>query len=246
VASASVFHGAARAVEPRTPDVTRRHTYVLGRSVAGRTIVAVETGDMDSPRKAVVVGCIHGNECAGITVAAQLIRSPAVKETDLWVLTDLNPDGAAASTRGNARGVDLNRNFPWRWRRLHGVYESGPSPLSEPETQIAARLLLRLRPSVTIWFHQHLNVVDDSSGSIAVERLFARVAGLRLARLTREPGGAVGWESHCFPRGTAFVVELPAGRLPRAVARRLARAADVAVASTRESRPVVASGCATR
>jgi murein peptide amidase A len=59
----------------------------------------------------VVVGCIHGNETAGIAIANALERlSP--RDLDLWIVADLNPDGAAADTRQNAHGVDLNRNFP--------------------------------------------------------------------------------------------------------------------------------------
>ncbi len=220
----------------QSPTLAHR-TVVLGRSVEGRAIVAVETGDPTAARRALVVGCIHGNECAGVAVARELIRAASPHGVDLWVVPNLNPDGAAAGTRGNAHGVDLNRNFPWRWLALGGLYFSGPRPLSEPESRLALRLIGRVRPSVTIWFHQHLDVVDDSTGSVAIERRFARVAGMRLATLTREPGSAVTWQAHCLPRSTPFVVELPAGTLTRAAAARLARAVLAAAAEAPPGRP---------
>jgi hypothetical protein len=68
-----------------------------------------------------------------------------------------------------------------------------------------------------------LNLVDESRGSTAVERRFAALAGQRAARLQREPGSIVTWEDHSF-KGTAFVDELPAGRLSRAAAARFADA----------------------
>jgi protein MpaA len=144
---------------------------------------------------------------------------------ELWIVPLLNPDGAAAGTRGNAHGVDLNRNFPWRWRRLSGRYYSGTHPLSERESRIAARLIRRIRPQVSIWFHQPLDVVDRSGGSASVERRFASLVGLRVRRLRREPGSVVGWENHSFPGTTAFVVELPARKLSPAAVGRFARAA---------------------
>jgi murein peptide amidase A len=201
-----------------------RRTYVVGRSVDGRAITAIETGDLDSPRRALVVGCVHGNECAGIAVAERLARMPPPPGLDLWVVPDLNPDGAAAGRRGNARGVDLNRNAPWRWRDLEGVFFSGERPLSEPETRAIVTLISGLRPTTAIWFHQRRDVVDESGGSLAAERRFAVLTGLRLGRLPREPGSLVGWENHEVPSGTAFVVELPAGRLGPVAAARYARA----------------------
>ena len=66
--------------------------------------------------------------------------------------------------------------------------------------------------------------MDESGGSLAVERRFAALTGLRLARLRRDPGSVVGWEDHRFRSGTAFVVELPAGMLDGAAAARFARA----------------------
>jgi protein MpaA len=184
-------------------------TVLLGRSVEGRPITVVEVGD-PSGTTVLVVGCIHGNEPAGIAVAHRLERlSPS--GLDLWIVPDLNPDGRAASTRGNAHGVDLNRNFPYRWRRLHGVYASGPRPLSEPEARIAYRLILRIRPTVTVWFHQHLDLVWASGGRASVERRFARISGLPYHRLPALAGSAIDWQNHRLAETTAFAAELPSG-----------------------------------
>ncbi len=221
-------------------DPVGRRTVVLGRSVAGRLITAFETGDLDSSRTALVVGCIHGNECSGIAVARRLARSTVPREVGLWVVPNLNPDGASAGTRGNARGVDLNRNFPWRWQPLHGIYYSGLHPLSERETRIASRLIEQVRPTVSIWFHQHLDLVDDSTGSIALERRFGTIAHMRLAPLAPEPGSAVTWQSHCFPHATSFVVELRAGPVTARDASRLTNAVRAAVAAATPVTPPAA------
>jgi murein peptide amidase A len=215
----SVTGGAPR----RAGDPLIRRDVLLGRSVRGRRIFAVMTGDPDNEHRALVVGVIHGNEIGGLGVARSLASRRPPKEALVWTIPKLNPDGVAAGTRQNARGVDLNRNFPWRWRHLGGrgdLQYSGPRPLSEPESRIAHSLILRIRPRVTVWFHQPLGVVDKSGGSLQVERRFARVTGLPLRRLTRYPGSAASWQNHRLPGTTAFVVELPAGRPSKRAARR--------------------------
>jgi protein MpaA len=201
-----------------------RARLLLGRSVEGRRIEAVELGDPRAANKLLVVGCIHGNECAGLAIVHALERLQMPTGLDLWLIENLNPDGYAAGTRQNAHTVDLNRNFPWAWRPLTGIYNSGPRPLSEPESRLAYRLILRVRPRISIWFHQHERVVDESGGDTAVERRFSELVGLPLRRLPREPGSAVGWENHRLPGTTAFVVELPAGAVSSAAAVRYARA----------------------
>ena len=211
-------------------DPAGRHQTLLGRSVDGSPVVAIETGDLDASVRVLVVGCIHGNEPAGIAIADRLTHISPPPELDLWVVPDLNPDGVAAHTRGNAHGVDLNRNFPWRWERLTGLFYSGLRPLSEPESRIVVRLIRRVRPQISIWFHQHMGLVDESGGRLEVERRFATLVGLRLTRLAREPGSVVGWENHTRPGTTAFVVELPGRTLPSAAVQRYARAV-VAVAA---------------
>ena len=217
----------ARPPSKPAPDrVVRRRVY-LGRSVLGRPIYAVELGDPDNERRTLAVGVIHGNEPAGIRIADDLISQPPPREALLWIIRELNPDGVAAGTRQNAHGVDLNRNFPWRWRRIgtRGYLQySGPRPLSEPEARIARSLILRVRPQTTIWFHQPLGLVDESGGRLATERRFARLTGLPLRRLIRYPGSAVGWQNHRLPHTTAFVVELPPGTLSSRSASRYADA----------------------
>lgn len=215
-----VLASASTAAAARDP--AGRRVVTLGRSVEGRAIVAVEIGDFDAMRRTLVIGCIHGNEPAGIAVADRLARGVPPRELDLWIVPDLNPDGVAAGTRTNADHVDLNRNFPFRWEPLSGVFYSGRYPLSEPESRIAYRLVSRIRPQIGIWFHQHLDVVDESGGNAAVERRFAHLVGMHLARLAREPGSAVGWEDHRVPSGTAFAVELPAGVLDESSVKRFA------------------------
>jgi len=210
------------------------------RSVEGRPITARELGGAASGAPVVlVVGCIHGNEHAGIAVVQRLQAVPPSAGVALWTVPDLNPDGVHADTRQNADGVDLNRNFPFRWEALgvRGDQQfAGAHALSEPESRFAYRLILRLRPRVTIWFHQPLGVVDESGGDQAIERRFARLAKLPLRRLTRYPGSAAGWQDDRLPGTTAFVVELPPGRPSSRDIGRWARAVESLASSISRSR----------
>ncbi len=183
---------------------------VVGHSVRGRPITATLKGDPSAPARVLVVGCVHGNEAAGMRVARRLIAGAPARNAALWVVPSLNPDGVAANTRGNARGVDLNRNFPFDWQPLDGLEYSGRQPLSEPESRTARRLILRIKPDITIWFHQPFDLVDRSGGDPMVERRFSQLVGLPLIRLRRYPGSASSWQNHALPKSTAFVVELPA------------------------------------
>jgi murein peptide amidase A len=187
----------------------------IGHTVRGRPLTLRRVGAADARRKVLVVGSIHGNELAGIAVTRALRSVQPPPRVQLLLIDRANPDGAAAGTRGNAHGVDLNRNFPWAWRPLGGIYDSGPRPASEPETRALRRLILRERPDVSIWFHQHLDFVDlQRGGDQALMRRYARIAHMRAAHYPQVPGGAPRWENHVLPRASAFVVELAAGALP--------------------------------
>jgi protein MpaA len=175
----------------------------LGRSYEGRPIQVLHVrGD---GARLLVIGCIHGDECEGMEVTRLLARShPAA---DLWLVPQLNPDGYDARTRGNAHGTDLNRDF---------------LSANQRETRIARKLILRLRPEVTIWFHQPQSVVRAWGRSRATARRYARLAGVRYRSLVWPPGSASRWQNGLGQ--ASFVVELPPGELPDALARRHASA----------------------
>jgi murein peptide amidase A len=199
---------------------------VIGRSVQGRPIVAIERGDPLAARRVLVVGCIHGPaECAGVAVVRRLRWMPLPAGLDLWLVPNLNPDAMALGTRSNAHGVNLNRNFPVGWHPLAPGDESYPGtrPFSEPETAAARRLILRIHPTLTIWYHQHLDLVWAHGPSAPAGRRYAAVSGLRLYRAPWLWGTASHWQNVALHEH-AFVVELPAGPLAPDAAARQARA----------------------
>jgi hypothetical protein len=229
-------------------DQATRSIYA-GRSVKGRRIVAVRVGGT-APFRVLVVGSIHGAETAGHAVIQRLraLRPPA--ETELWTVRTVNPDGVARGTRQNARGVDLNRNFPDGWRhqgRRFSPFYSGRRPLSEPESKAVRRLVRTLRPNVTIWYHQALRVVDLGSGADpGIVRAYARRVGLPAGRIGFLPGVATRWQNNRFPGTSAFVVELAGGKLSRKqVARHASAVLRVSGASrTEEPSAVIRSAAA--
>jgi protein MpaA len=204
------------------------HREIIGRSVQGRPIRAIRVGAPEAAQTTLVVGCIHGTERAGEAVTRRLraVRPPA--GSALWLIDEANPDGCHDGTRGNAHGVDLNRNAPWHWRPTGPpgtLYYAGRRPRSEPETRALLAFIRRVRPDVTIWYHQHATLVDDPGRHRAIPRRYARTVGLPFKPYPqRLPGIFTGWQNATLPRDVAFVVELPAGALPRASVARHVRA----------------------
>jgi protein MpaA len=199
---------------------------VLGHSERGRPIRVYRVGHFASPRTILVVGCIHGDECEGVHVTRRLARRPP-PGVDLWIVHSLNPDGRRRGLRQNGRGVDLNRNFGSQWTRIGrrwGPQYSGPRAWSERETRLARRLVLRVRPDVTIWYHQPQAVVRAWGTSVPAARRYARLAREPYRSLRWLPGTAPNWQNRRFSRGASFVVELPPGRLGPGEAARHARA----------------------
>jgi protein MpaA len=214
---------------PRRPGNLLARSKVVGDSNGGRPIELRQLGDPAWSGELLVFGCIHGDECAASGIEPLTGGCPD-PSADIYLVPNLNPDGAARGSRTNGRGVDLNRNFPSGWRPIGNrgdAQYSGPKPFSEPETRLAARIILALRPRTTIWFHQYRGrraYARAWGQSVPAARRFARLARMPFHLLPWPAGTAPNWQNHRFPGTSSFVVELPPGELDGAMESRLRKA----------------------
>lgn len=180
---------------PAPPPVEVR---TIATSTQGRPITARLYGEPDAPVRVVVIGQMHGSEPGGRTVVDALARRPVPAGVGLWLIRTVNPDGAATGSRRNAAGVDLNRNFPARWRPSPrgSVYWSGPRAASEPETRGVVRFLTAVRPTAVLSLHQAFDRVDVTN---------SRAAGRRLARWMGERAAVVGCAGPCHGTMTQWI-----------------------------------------
>lgn len=164
----------------------------IGASEQGAPINAYLLGDPNAPTRIVVLGQMHGDEPAGRRVVKALRTLAPPDDSAIWVIPTMNPDGHTRGTRTNARGVDLNRNFPTQWREGGtGTRQwSGPRAASESETQAMMKFLRDVRPTAVLSFHQPFGVVDITHPP-------ARKAGRLLARWMDMPARAVDCSGPC-------------------------------------------------
>jgi protein MpaA len=175
---------------------------VIATSVDGREIVARHYGALDAPVQIVAIGQMHGSEPGGQNVIRALTGTSIPDGVGLWLIVTMNPDGDHAGHRTNARGVDLNRNFPVQWRRAgRGTpFWSGPRAASEPETRGLLRFLSRVRPTAVLSYHQAFDVVDIGHPRSAA-------AGRHLADWMGELARPVPCSGPCYGTLTQWVDE---------------------------------------
>jgi murein peptide amidase A len=158
-------------------------------SVQNRHIMLREFKPTQAPLgRVLVIGGIHGDELTAVSIVFRwldfLQRTGGEAHHYHWrVIPVLNPDGLLAKppTRVNARGVDLNRNFPTtNWLKDAPAYWAtktkrdprrfpGTAPLSEPESRWLHDELVSFKPDVIVSIHAPFGVLDFDGPSSGVQ-----------------------------------------------------------------------------
>lgn len=177
-----------------------------GRSVLG---LPLEVWRPLSSCQLLVFAAIHGEEPETTYALSRALRQLAEPLEHCAVVLAANPDGITRGTRGNARGVDLNRNFPSKdWQASPVTHRStiedrsdillttGEAPASEPETRALLALIDALRPRAVVALHAPLACIDDANDSALGRRLSQRT-GMPLVRDVGypTPGSFGSWGS---------------------------------------------------
>lgn len=127
--------------------------------------------------KVLVFAAIHGEEAESTVALSRALRQLGGPSPQCATVLALNPDGLSRGTRGNANGVDLNRNFPTsNWQAEPVCHRAtldqprdvelspGVQPGSEPETQALLELIRRLKPETVVAIHAPLACIEDPEG----------------------------------------------------------------------------------
>ncbi len=172
------------------------------KSLLKRPLIFASFGE-ESKDVTIFMGGVHGNEKPSVyimfRIAELLKENPDLyKNRTIVIAPVVNPDGffKAPQTRTNARGVDINRNFPTRdWRtNKKDRYYPGPAANSENETRFQVALINRYKPSKIISVHSPLGCYDydgpssDLDAMVVWLKKMSRDNGMPLRRYKVYPG----------------------------------------------------------
>lgn len=214
----------------------------IGRSVHGREIRAAMFGS-GRPR-VLIVGGIHGNEpepAPGVAQLARVLKESPDRGTVL-LIEDINPDGTAMGTRGNGRGVDLNRN--WQTVNFVASVRHGAQPKSEPETALLASEIVAFAPEVIIVLHSIRSgpFVNFDGPAREYARAFAQAAGAADPRWTVRASmgyptpGSLGTWAGVERQIPTLTVELARGHAPELARHAVVEGTLAVLRLARESR----------
>ena len=204
VCSAPMTRATEQPLVPRRDrGVIRHESTSYGTSLEGLPL-SVYLPDSASA-ELLILASFHGDEAETTVVVSEAMRCLPRGDLRAAVILCANPDGMLLGMRGNARGVDLNRNFPTsNWSPDPVFYKTrandardialstGTEPASEPETQALLALIERLQPRAIVSLHSALACVDDSGASHLGKQLADRCALPFLTEIGYSTPGSMG------------------------------------------------------
>lgn len=190
----------------------------IGKSVKGSPIAATIYGA--GKKRVIIFGGIHGDEQDSSIVAKALMgllgQEGWPEDLTIIIVPDVNPDALLANTRINARGVDINRNFPSTSWRSDYTYEDqfpGTEPASEPETRAVMNLMETYPPDFIITLHAALGCVNWDGTGEALAHVIADINGYPLCSyIGYETPGSLGTLMGTDKKLPFVTIELRKGR----------------------------------
>lgn len=117
-----------------------------------------------------ILGGVHGDEVEGVIAAQEILKHLANENSyklNITLVPQFNLEGVIFKTRGNAQGIDLNRNLPtkdWSPEIKTPRYNPGPAAGSEPENKGLLSYIENKKPTFIYTLHSWkpmLNVNGD-------------------------------------------------------------------------------------
>jgi len=176
------------------PDLV--HLQTIGKTLEGRDIVAVRISDdaeFNVNEPGVLFNALHhAREVMTVEIMEDILQTLTsnyqsdenikawVNDLQIWLIPMVNPDGSnkvwtsdamwRKNTRNNV-GVDINRNYSYKWGECNGSSSSpmaqdyrGPSAGSEPETQTMMAFIEKTKPVYSISYHSYGEMVIHPYG----------------------------------------------------------------------------------
>ena len=223
----------------------RGEKYIYGHSEEGRPLYAIRVGRGETV--GISQYSIHAREWVTALLGVEHIRR-GVRKGSVWFLPCTNPDGVLLATEGvqtvsaptrdflekcnicgdfslwkaNAKGVDLNVNFPAKWGKgAENRFTAGPEsyvgefPLCAKESKALHDFTLKVQPRFTVSWHTKGEEIYWSFHQPPLRRARDKKIALMLQKTTGyplrdAPNSVGGYKDWCIEtlKIPAFTVEV--------------------------------------